>query len=562
LPCLLLSCAEKIPAAFPVANAGAVLYGAGREAAEGELELAEVKTWDYVFEQPLPAGSFSLGIDYAFSAPPGETLKNLYDLVLRINSGEAWALPWDASFLFPGEGEEAPVYAVPLSGPALGGFSLSLVPRDGRSKGRIFPRTAEAPRLIIKSLGFEKTWFGFIRETGGRLRATPFVYGRDDGGFSIAAPARWQTPGQMELRVIRQAAGPGTLVVETGRPDQAADQAGRRRFEISPGLERFRIPAAVLAGGSGSPGGSTEGLTLWGEGIAACYLAAGETPLFPRPISADPEIILAYPPEAWRNPRFEVFRWEQFPAVLIIDTADYAVQDRLFKRLCFFVEKKGFRGRVASDREIEKLHGWNAHDYRAEDLARFFQAAADFPLSPEERELEQLLFDEGIIRREGNSIRGGEGAVLSVSRESAAYLRSLFMAHEGFHGLFFIDRDFRDFSRRRWDGLSRRTRSFILSYFDYQSYDTADSGLMVNELMAHCLQQPAIQAPRYFGETLAARIDASPWRREVLPEKDETAGNWPELGRAFRVEAEAFSEYVNRRWGLSAGRAGYVQIRE
>jgi hypothetical protein len=351
--------------------------------------------------------------------------------------------------------------------------------------------------------------------------------------------------------VIRQAAAPGPLTVEAGMPGQAAAQV--RRFEVAPGLDRFSIPAALLGG--------VEGLTLRGEGAAALYLAAAETPPFPRPIPADPGIILDYPAAAWRESRYEVFRWEQFPSVLIIDTADYAVQDRLFKRLCFFVEKKGFRGRVAADGELAELHGWNAHDYRAEDLARFFQAAAQFPLSPEERELEQLLLDEGIIRREGDTIRGGEGALLAISRESAAYLRSLFMAHEGFHGLFFIDSDFRDFSRRRWDGLSPRSRDFIRSYFDYQSYDIADSYLMVNELMAHCLQQPVLQAPRYFGETLASRLDAS-WRRTVLPEKDEAAGDWPELGRAFRIEAEAFSAYVNRRWGLSAGQIRQIQVRD
>jgi hypothetical protein len=310
----------------------------------------------------------------------------------------------------------------------------------------------------------------------------------------------------------------------------------------------------------GDPGNG-DPLILTGGGVAAFYLAAAETPPFPEPIPADPGIILEYPPAAWRDPRYEVFRWERFPSVLIIDTATYAVQDALFKRLCFFTEKKGFRGRVAGDWEIAELHGWNAHDYRAEDLARFFQAAADFPLSPEERELERLLVDQGIIRREGGRILPGEGAVLSISRESAVYLRTLFMAHEGFHGLFFIDEDFREFSRRRWEGLPRPARTFILSYFDYQGYDGGDEYLIINEFMAHCLQQPVSQVARYFGETLASRLEASPRRRAALPEKDEASGTWPELSRAFRLEAEAFSEYVNRRWGLSAGRVRDIQVR-
>jgi len=92
---------------------------------------------------------------------------------------------------------------------------------------------------------------------------------------------------------------------------------------------------------------------------------------------------------------------------LILETADYQVQDRLLKRLAFFLEKSGFRGRVASDAEIADIHGWNAHDYRAEDLARFFNDALQKEkekneeiLTPEERELEALLAAEGIIRGE------------------------------------------------------------------------------------------------------------------------------------------------------------------
>jgi hypothetical protein len=552
-----VSCAGKIPAAFWIQNPGVSLYGLGREAAEGVLVLSKPKTCRYVFDRPLTFSPASLNIAYSFSAPPGEDIKNQYQLIVEAGAEASWVLPWDASFLFPGETGGDFAYAVPLGPSSLEGFSLSLAPREGGGeKKRSLPRTAEAPRLIIQSLGFEKPWYGFIRQGEG-VFATPFVYYGGEGGLTIAVPPRWRPAGGAELRVIREAAAPEGLVLETGTPGR---EAGGRRFAILPGTADLRIPPGFWEGPAGS-GGAADSFTLRGTGAAAFYLAAAETPPFPEPLPADPGLILEYPREAWRDSRYAIFRWEQFPSVLIIDTADYAVQDSLFKRLCFFTEKKGFRGRVAPDGEIAGLHGWNAHDYRAEDLARFFQAAADFPLSPEERELEQLLLNEGIIRREAGGFRGGEGAVLSISRESPAYLRSLFMAHEGFHGLFFIDEDFRAFSRRRWEGLSPQAWTFIVSYFDYQGYDTADEYLMINEFMAHCLQQPVSRSARYFGETLAARIAASPRRRETLPEKDEAAGSWPELGRAFRAEAAAFSEYVNRRWGLSAGRVQRIQVR-
>jgi hypothetical protein len=297
-------------------------------------------------------------------------------------------------------------------------------------------------------------------------------------------------------------------------------------------------------------------LSVRGEGIEEFILASSPPLPFPEPIPADPGVILEYPRESWRDKRFEIFRWDRFPGVLIFDTSDYAFQDRLLKRLAFFVEKTGFRGRLASDSEIADLHAWNAHDYRPEDLARFFDAAREknFPLLSEEHELEDLLIAFGIIRETETGIYPGEGAIISISRESPDYLRRLFMVHEGFHGLFFIDEDFRNFSRSRWEGLSGTAKRFIKNYFEYQQYDPNDEYLMINEFMAYCLQQPVSQAGKYFGEIVASRLDASPWRRSVLPEKDEEAGNWPEIAAAFTAEAEAFSAYVNRRWGLAAGR--------
>jgi len=278
------------------------------------------------------------------------------------------------------------------------------------------------------------------------------------------------------------------------------------------------------------------------------------------PIPADPGIILVYPREAWRDPRYEVFRWPAFPQVLIFDTADYAVQERLFKRLAFFVEKTGFRGRLVPDQELAGLHGWNAHDYRDEDLAKFFETARqeNFPLLPEERELRDILLQNGILRYGSDGeVLAGAGAVLSISRESPDYLRHRFMVHEGFHGIFFVDEEFREFSRSRWDKLDRAARRFIRSYFDFQRYDLGDPYLILNEFMAYCLQQPVSQAGRYFGETLPRQVETSPWRRADLPPAEESPTgehSWPDLARIFTREAEAFSAYVNHRWGLAAGR--------
>ena len=287
-----------------------------------------------------------------------------------------------------------------------------------------------------------------------------------------------------------------------------------------------------------------------------------ENGLVLNPIAVDPGDILSWPLSSWRDRRYEVFSWDNFPEILIFDTVDYAVQDLLFKRLAFFVEKEGFIGYMAHNEEIAHLHGWNAHNYRAEDLAVFFQTAREnnFPLNAEEWELEYMLLTSGIIRWNYNGeIIPGRGAVLSISRESNTSLRSRFLAHEAFHGLYFIDEDFRFFSRMRWEAFPSFARDFILAYFMLQAYDLENEYLVINEFMAHILQFSVANASWYFGEHLPnILLNNSSAFRSFLPEREERTNEgrryYPDLAQVFTGEAETFSSYVNQRWGLAAGR--------
>jgi len=435
-------------------------------------------------------------------------------------------------------------YAIPINDSFLEHFSIA--PADGEDKNR----TGTDSRLQIHSVSFTERWYGFYRSNE-HIYATPFVSQRpDDSAWVIDPPAGGVSA---DFFPVLSAQMPSEKETVTAL---APIEAGGRRFVFSPHSQRLVIPAGIIAPNTGP-------VVLPGDRINSFRLAYARIPPFPAPIAADPGMVLAWPQEHWRDRRYEVFRWDRFPSLLIFDTADYAAQDRMFKRLAFFVEKAGFQGRLASDEEIAELHGWNAHDYRAEDLVRFFQLARNlnFPLLAEERELERILLDAGIMRESGANIQEGEGGIISISRESESYLRFMFMAHEGFHGLFFIDEDFRVFSRRRWQQLPAEARRFIVSYFNFQHYATADEYLLVNEFMAHLLQQPVSQAARYFGQTLPSRIEDG-WRRADLPAKDKAADSWPTLARAFTREAEAFSAYVGSRWGLAAGRVHLVTVRQ
>jgi len=277
-------------------------------------------------------------------------------------------------------------------------------------------------------------------------------------------------------------------------------------------------------------------------------------------VPATPWDAIHVPVHLWRDSRFEVFSWDCFPEILIFDISTFAMQDKLFKRLAFFVEKAGFRGTLHHDSDIAQRHAWNAHNYRAEDLADFFNTARQtgFPLLDEEWELEALLLQAGIIRKNAAmQIVAGTGAVLSLSQESSAHagLRERFMVHEGFHGLFFIDEDFRNFSRQRWEVFPDFAKTFLLAYLNQQSYDITWDYLVINEFMAHVLQLPISQVSWYFGQFLPTRVAARSPNAVPLREERRDGGRfWPELANAFTAEAEAFSSYVNERWGFAAGR--------
>ncbi|WP_010259808.1 hypothetical protein [Treponema primitia] len=541
-----VSCtAYKEPAGIALYGAGdgAVLYALSKESLSGRISLAKPQKLSYVLEGAGAGGeNLSLELDYRF---PNE-LATEYQITLEINENTAWLLPLDASFLgietVPGRIR----YGIPLASDPIHTITVTLEKKDDAktlSPGEDF-------WFELTALGIIKRWYGFAMEETA-LSATPFVfYDPQDDALRIDPLKPYRIKGRTELQTVLGEDSGGNI----GYRVEAATVSYEWNFQKT---ERIFIPWGVFPD-------DPYPLRISGKPTASLRLGIAVNRPFPaEPVTADPGFILAYSRAAWRDPRFELFRWDRFPSILIFDTADYAVQDRMLKRLAFFTEKTGFRGRLAPDAEIADLHGWNAHDYRAEDLARFFEAARaqNFPLLPEERELEAILLHAGIIVLNNSGYTSGKGAIIAISRESPDYLRNLFMAHEGFHGLFFIDEDFRDFSRRRWDTLPRTAKRFILSYFDFQHYDMADSYLMVNEFMAHCLQQPASLAPRYFGETLAGRINESTWRYTVLPPQDEATGTWPELAAAFSAEANAFSSYVNRRWGLAGGRTWIVTTR-
>ncbi|MDR2370060.1 MAG: hypothetical protein LBD71_01155, partial [Treponema sp.] len=335
--------------AFHSALPGVRLYGLSREAAAGTLDLSKPGKLSYVFgpvsdrggsDGADPSGgnrralavpsSSSLEISYSFRGDTGGALKNSGAAVLELDPAVSWELPRDASFLGFEEDFGLIRYAVPLEEGPLDGFSISFS-AGGTAKGA---GGAKGPGLQLEAVKLVPRRFGFESE-GGEISLTPFTAKTASGVFLIDPPPQYRTEGDLSL-------------------------AGED-FSLDTGYFRFNaagalcIPGAVLH----------DPFPVSAEGTVRRFVfSANPLPPFPGPVSADPAVILAYPQEAWRDARYEIFRWEAFPSILVFDTADYGVQDRLLKRLAFFVEKAGFRGRLAPDSEIAGLHGWNAHDYR------------------------------------------------------------------------------------------------------------------------------------------------------------------------------------------------------
>ena len=224
------------------------------------------------------------------------------------------------------------------------------------------------------------------------------------------------------------------------------------------------------------------------------------------PIPADLAAILEYDQLHWRDEAFELFRWARYPSILIIDTRSYSVQASFFKRLAFFVEKRGFAGRVLTDPELVGRHGWNAHDYKAIDLAAFFSVIDPGQLTAEELTLRRVLRTAGIIRDRDSGFSAGDGGIISISRESPPSVRRRFLIHEGFHGLFFANKEYRTRVSQIWAKLGENERRLWRRLFESLSYNSNDEYLMINEFQAYLMQQPAREVDRYFLGSVMPRL--------------------------------------------------------
>ena len=205
---------------------------------------------------------------------------------------------------------------------------------------------------------------------------------------------------------------------------------------------------------------------------------------------------------------------------------------------------------MLSNGELEDKHGWNAHDYRPEDLADFFNLAdkTDFPLYKEEEMLKDILLESRIILLDSEGLYlPGRGAIISISRESSPVLRERFLIHEASHGLYFTSGDYRDYVLSVWESLDEEDRGMWRFFLGWYGYDPADEDLMVNEFQAYLVQQRSEEAASYFDVRLKNLIRLYPYQKKLL---ERGSG---ENSRLFTLWSNKISQWMDEKWGLKAG---------
>ena len=407
------------------------------------------------------------------------------------------------------------------------------------------------PAVLGYDCSSEVPFYGFACN-GGIVQ--PGSKSFDFSGASMIFPVANSTKNTMPEFVVKLSEDP-SLKASKERSVRAEIILGGEKFYVNNVAlaSEVRIPSAAMKAPFSRMDASNNSECLSGVLMRSTYLASPQVLV---PIKTDPGLIVKYKSSAWRTLDYEIFEWDRFSKILFFDTRNYDVQDKFFRRMAFFVEKQGFKGRLLSNEELEGKHGYNAHDYSADSMAEFFNKASDlgFVLNYEEELLKLILIKNGLFEEDGEHVRSLGGGIVSISQESAEWLRTTLLAHEGWHTIFFRDEEFRNFVSAVYYTMDADSRQFLTDYFKSQpslGYDVNDEYLMHNEFMAYIMQQKLSDVGNYFVH-LAERgsvMRATPVLAAYIHETK---------GRAFEDAALAMNDYVYDKYGIICGNIALV----
>ena len=322
-------------------------------------------------------------------------------------------------------------------------------------------------------------------------------------------------------------------------------QPGRQLVYLHGGEIGFQPRRVLLEHAAATAAAGAPATGLFSAAVLALPPGGAGEP--PAAVPADLGTILRLDRTHWRRGDFELYQWSGVPGgaeapVLVFDTADYATQARLFRRLAFFVEKRGFRGRLLGDDELAGRRGYNAHDYAAPDLARFFSLAQEqgLALNDEELLLRSVAVAHGILQPDpGGGWRAGTGAILSISQASYAQLRDLLLRHEALHGLYFTHAPFREAVWAAWQQLTEDEQRFWILLLAAVNYDVDYPDLVVNEFQSYLLQQDANRVANFLAVWNGRLRARHPEHADAIAAVTGATGRWRELHRRL---ADALAE--------------------
>ena len=282
----------------------------------------------------------------------------------------------------------------------------------------------------------------------------------------------------------------------------------------------------------------------------------GKAPM--KALSADFKQILENNPAQWRYSDWEVYSWESFPGIFIIDFQNLSIQSHMLKRLSYFVEKKGYTGKIHNFVRLYGKTDWNAHNYKAKDLAAFFTEAqrSGALLTSAETYLRELLVANGIIDKNGAGYSGGEDkGIVSVSQESTPHVRAMLLTHEGYHGLFYAAPGLKDLVYDLWEKLAPEAQEMWIEYLrtaDVWNYDYENGYLLRNEILGYLMQQKDFG--EYFDNMMFPRLlKRSPGNAELFRQNHDVARE------AFLDMAGKIGTFLLDNFNLSPGNLSYMR---
>lgn len=200
---------------------------------------------------------------------------------------------------------------------------------------------------------------------------------------------------------------------------------------------------------------------------------------------------------------FNIFRWQSYQDVLVFVFESRKVQEKYLKRLAFFTEKTKTRGTIPHLKDIANRKGWGANDFKAEDLARFFnmvearkQSDDPMELLEEELLLQKILIDAETITHSKEDLLNPYrintmypySSIVSYAKSDSPALQRTLLFHELLHTLYFRDEKLRNKVSSIWQSLSPKNQNLWRAFLAYNGYDSSYDYLVKNEFYAYLLQ--------------------------------------------------------------------------